>query len=49
MTEKGRLISSDPATKSASLALNKPVIDHGQKITKSAFNNLVTMNSSTPK
>lgn len=49
MTEKGRLISNEPATQSASLAFYKPVIDHGQKITNSACNNLVTMNSSTPK
>ena len=49
MTEKGRLISNEPATQSASLAFYKPVIDHDQKITNSAWNNLVTMNSSSPK
>jgi len=49
MTEKGRLISNEPAIKSALLAFYKPVIDHDQKITNSACNNLVTMNSSTPE
>lgn len=45
VTEKGRLVSNEPAIKSMSLSFYRPLIEHDQKIAQSVCHKLVTMNS----
>ena len=45
VTEKGRLVSNEPAIKSMSLSFYRPLIEHDQKISQSVCHKLVTMNS----